>query len=333
MIKKITFNEDKYIGLQTKEILKRIKYFDKVYIEFGGHLLRDHHAKRVLIDYKKDTKVKILEKIKEDVGIIYCIFSKHLEHGRDYNSNLEFRNLILKEINTLYKKFKKIDVIITRYKGEASGKILEKELIKKNIKVYFSKPIKDYPNNLKEILGKSGFIKQPYINTDKKINVVIGPVASSGKMGVCLSQMFLDSKNKINSGFFKSETFPVHNLPLNHPINLAYEAATADIGDKNLIDPYHKKEYNISAVNYNRDVENFKILKKIITHIVLKENKMHDYKSPTDMGINVIKKAIVDEKRIIEASRTEIINRYKKYIQRKEKKEVIDKMKEILKKI
>lgn len=333
MVKKKAFDEDKYLKLQTKEIKKRIKFFDKTYIEFGGHLLRDHHAKRVLIDYKKDTKVKILERLKKDVGIIYCIFSKHLENGRDYNSNLEFRKLVLNEIDILYKKFKKIDVVITRYKGESFGKELEKILCKKKIKVYFSKPIKNYPNNLKDVLGQEGFIKQPYIVTDKKINVVIGPVANSGKMGVCLSQIYLDSKRDINSGYFKSETFPVYNLSINHPINLAYEAATADLGDYNLIDPYHKKAYNKEVVNYNRDIENFKILKKIITKIISKENKMHDYKSPTDMGVNVIKNAIIDMDKIILAAKKEIILRHKTYIKRKEKKETIERMEKILKKI
>ncbi len=333
MKKTIAFDENKYISLQTQEIKKRLKNFDKVYIEFGGHLLRDYHANRVLIDYKKDTKVKILEKLKKDVGIIYCIYSKHLENGRDYNSNLEFRKLVLNEIDVLRKKFKKIDVVITRYKNEKSGKVFEKEMLNKNIKVYFSKPIKDYPKDVKEILGRNGFIKQPYIKTNQKINIVIGPVANSGKMGVCLLQMFLDSKQNINPGYFKSETFPIYNLPLNHPINLAYEAATADIGDKNLIDPFHKKEYGKVAINYNRDIENFKILKKIIIHIVSKKNKMNEYKSPTDMGINLIKKAIVDEKRIIKACKKEIILRHKTYIKRKEKKEVIEKMKLLLKEI
>ncbi|NCP72455.1 DUF1846 family protein [archaeon] len=331
--KKIAFDEDKYIQLQVNEIKKRIKNFDKVYIEFGGHLLRDYHANRVLIDYKKDTKVKILEKIKKDVGIIYCIYSKHLENGRDYNSNLEFRKLVLEEIEKLHKKFEKIDIVITRYKNENSGKVLEKEMKKKNIKVYFSKTIKDYPNDLDEILGQKGFIEQPYIQTNKKINVVIGAVANSGKMGICLAQIFLDSKNKINSGYFKSETFPVFNLPLNHPINLAYEAATADIGDKNIIDPYHKKAYGITAINYNRDIENFKILKKIINKIISKKNKMHEYKSPTDMGINTVKSSIINEEKIKEAARKEIIKRHKKYIEKKEKREVIERMEKILKKI
>lgn len=332
-MKKTIFNENKYIDLQAKEIKRRIKYFDKVYIEFGGHLLRDHHAQRILNDYKKDTKVKILEKLKKDVGIIYCIFSKHLEHGRDYNSNLEFRELVLKEIETLRKKFKKIDVVITRYKNERYAKIFEKKLFEKKIKVYFSRPIKDYPKDLKEILGENGFIKQPYIITDKKINVVIGPVANSGKMGVCLSQIYLDSVKNINSGYLKSETFPVYNLPIDHAINLAYEAATADLGDYNKIDPYHKKEYGKEVINYNRDIENFKILKKIIKKITKKENHMHTYKSPTDMGVNMLKNSIVDEREIIKLSKKEIILRHKKYIEKKEKKETIERMKKILNKI
>ncbi len=333
MKKKIAFDENKYIDLQVKEIKKRIKHFDKTYLEFGGHLLHDYHANRVLIDYKKNTKIKILEKLKKDVGVIYCIFSKHLENGREYNSNQKFKELVLKEITTLQKKFPQIDVVITRYKNENSGKIFQKELTKKKIKVYFSKPIKNYPNDLNEILGKEGYIKQPYINNNKKINIVIGPVANSGKMGICLAQIYLDSKKNINSGYFKSETFPVFNLPLNHPINLAYEAATADIGDINQIDLYHLKKYGVISINYNRDIENFKILKKIINKIVSKQNYMHNYFSPTDMGINTIKKAIINETRIITAAKKEIINRHKKYIQNKEKKEVNDRMVKILKKI
>ncbi len=332
----IGFDSQKYINLEVNEINKRANKFDKVYLEIGGHILKDYHASRVLPGYHMNNKMKILEKIKDNSEIIYCIYYKYLiSKVKDYNSNKEIHNLVLGELKLLRQKgFKIAGVVITRV--ENSKKILDfkKLLVKNDFKVYQTTPIKNYPKDIKEILGKSGYQKQPYIKLEKKIGIVTGPFSNAGKMGVCLAQLFLDTKNKINSGYFKLETFPIWNLPLNHPVNLAYEAATADIEDTNMIDPFHKKAYGIDAVNYNRDIENFKILKKLIFKIVSKDNPMRNYKSPTDMGINLAKSAIINQRIVIDAGIKEVKARYKKYLKRykdgKESIKTIERMNKIL---
>jgi len=328
----IGFDSKKYISLEVNEINKRSNLFDKVYLEIGGHILKDYHASRVLPGYNIDNKMKILERIKDDSEIIYCIYYKYLvSKVKDYNSNKEIHSLVLNELKNLRDKgFKIAGVVITRVEHKNKLKDFKKLLLENDFKVYLATPIKNYPKDIKEILGKSGYKKQPYIKIDRKIGIVTGPFSNAGKMGVCLSQLFLDTKYKINSGYFKLETFPIWNLPLNHPVNLAYEAATADIGDINMIDPYHKKAYGIDAVNYNRDIENFKILKKLISKIVSKHNQMRKYKSPTDMGINLVKQAITNQKVIRQAGIREVQSRYKKYLKRyKEGKENIKTIKRI----
>ncbi len=338
-MEKIGFDTEKYIKAETKAIIDRVKKFDKIYLEFGGHLLKDHHASRVLPGYKKDNKLNILSKLKKDVEIIYCVYSKQIVGDqRDYNTGIEFEDLVIKEVKELKKnKFKIAGVVITRFLNQRDCVIFQKRLEEINIKVYYNYPIKEYPDNLKIILGDEGYSKQPYIETKEKIIIVTSPESNSGKMGVCLSQIYHDNKNKINSGYSKLETFPIWNLPLNHPVNLAYEASTADVGDFNQIDPYHKKAYNKIAVNYNRDIENFKILKKIIDKIVSKNNYMHNFKSPTDMGINMVKKGITNLKVIESASVQEVMKRNVNYIerhrQRLETKKTIKRMQEIIKKI
>ena len=333
------FDSKKYINLEVNEINKRANKFDKVYLEIGGHILKDYHASRVLPGYKKDNKMKILEKIKKESEIIYCIYYKYLISTiKDYNSNKEMHNLFLEEIKLLRKKgFKIAGVVITRVDDSNKIKPFKQLLEKEKFNVYETTPIKNYPSDIKEILGKYGYSKEPYINLERKIGIVTGPFSNAGKMGVCLSQVFLDTKHNINSGYFKLETFPIWNLPLNHPVNLAYEAATADIQDINMIDPYHKKAYGISAVNYNRDIENFKILSRLISKIVSMNNPMRNYKSPTDMGINLAKKAITNNKIVQEAGIKEVKARYKKYLARykqgKESIKTIHRMKEILSKI
>jgi uncharacterized protein (UPF0371 family) len=308
------FDNKKYLNLQVKEIKTRLQNFNKIYLEIGGHLVSDNHAARVLNGYKKNNKLKILDKIKKDIEIYYCIYYKHLTKNAVDHSIKKYKKDVLNEIKFLKKKYNLVGIIITRNgpKNESVEKFITK-ILKQNIKVYKTKNIKDYPENINYIIGKNGFEKQPYLKTTKKIIIITGHVSNSGKMATCLSQIYHDSKNKINSGYFKLETFPIWNLPLNHPVNLAYESATADIGDANKIDPYHKKYYNKEVVNYNRDIENFKILKKIITKIITKNNFMHNYKSPTDMGINCAGFAITNDKKIRECAKNEILRRFKKY--------------------
>ncbi|MDD3975990.1 MAG: DUF1846 family protein [Candidatus ainarchaeum sp.] len=329
------FDNNKYLELTKKEIKKRAKKFNKIYIEIGGHVIKDYHAKRVLIDYKEDNKIRILENIKKEIEIIYCIYSKHLNPiKKDYNSKKEYPKIILKELEYLKKRFKIAGVMITRCEDEKYALDFKKKLENKNYKVYISRKIKEYPNNIKIILGKNGYLKNEYIKTSKKIIIVTSAVANSGKMSTCLSQIYHDSKQKINSGFLKLETFPIWNLDINHPINIAYEAATADIGDKNQIDPYYLKKHKKKVVNYNRDIENFKILQKIISKITSKKNKMNKYFSPTEMGINEIKKAIINENKIKKASINEIKNRQKKYLKEyKNDKKTIKRINEIIMKI
>ena len=332
----IGFDSKKYIALEVNEINKRSNKFDKVYLEIGGHILKDYHASRVLPGYHMNNKMKILEKIKADSEIIYCIYYKYLiSKVKDYNSNKEIHNLVLGELRLLKQKgFKIAGVVITRVEDSKKVLYFKKLLAKDDFKVYETFPIKNYPKDIIEILGKSGYQNQPYIKLDRKIGIVTGPFSNAGKMGVCLSQLFLDTKHNISSGYFKLETFPVWNLPLNHPVNLAYEAATADIGDINMIDPFHKKAYGIDAVNYNRDIENFKILKKIISKIVSKDNSMRNYKSPTDMGINQVKSAITNQKIVRDAGIKEVKARYKKYLKRykvgKESIKTIERIEQII---
>ncbi|MEI8364172.1 MAG: DUF1846 domain-containing protein [archaeon] len=332
----IGFDSKKYIELEVNVINERANKFDRVYLEVGGHILKDYHASRVLPGYHKDNKMKILEKIKDNSEVIYCIYYKYLFSAiKDYNSNKEMQNLFLEEIKELRKRgFKIAGVMITRVENQNKIKAFKKLLEKEGFKVYEGTPIKNYPEDLKEILGKDGYNKQPYIKLERKIIIVTGAFSNAGKMGVCLSQVFLDTKHNINSGYFKFETFPIWNLPLKHPVNVAYEAATADIQDINMVDPYHKRAYGISAINYNRDIENYKILSKLISKIVSKNNSMRNYKSPTDMGINIVKKAITNDKVIREAGIKEVKTRYKKYLKRykqgKESIKTIERMKEIL---
>jgi len=339
MFLKNPFNEKKYILEESLAIKKRVSNFDRVYLEFGGHLINDYHASRVLPGYKKHTKLNLLKSFRNDLEIIYCIYSKHLNQKHtEYNSSEDFEDLVSSELRTLEKNgFKINSVVITRFdKSHKDTLDFVKKLRKQKRKVYLTTPIKGYPNNLKIIFGKNGFMKEPYIKTSKKIVIVTGPVANSGKMGVCLSQVFLDSKENIHSGYAKLETFPIWNLPLNDPINLAYEAATADVGDYNMVDPFYKKAYGKIAINYNRDIENFSILLRILNKLPAK-NYMHNYKSPTDMGINKIKDGIIDLDKVHSAAIKEIKRRSQKYLRRYkqgiETKETIERMNNILKKI
>jgi uncharacterized protein (UPF0371 family) len=340
MSEKIIFDNNKYIKEQIKEIKKKLSFFNKIYIEIGGHLISDNHAQRIFKNYKKNTKLKIIEYFMKNIEIIYCIYSKHLEMDFVDYTKKEFKKKVYNEIKYLKNKFKNINVVITRYNKK--NEIIEnfvKKIEKINLNVYFTTNIKNYPNNIKIILGQNGYLKQPYIKTTKKIIIVTGHNSNSGKMSVCLSQIYLDYKiKKIESGYCKLETFPVWNLKIDHPINLAYEAATADLNDINMIDPYHKKNYNIIATNYNRDIINFKILKRIISKITSKKNKIRNYKSPTDMGINTIKNAIIDDDKIRKRAIQEIKRRYEKYNQKyiccknKKNKETLVRIKEIIKK-
>ncbi len=335
---KIGFDNKKYFLAQTSAIIERCDKFSKLYLEIGGKLLFDGHASRVLPGYDGRNKIKLLKKLKKQIEVLYCINSKELEKGKTWSdTGLTLDKLAIKETSELKKnKIKVLGIVATRFNGEKKATQLKQKLKKHKIDLFYTKEIKGYPNNLKLVFGKNGFEAQDRINTTKKIIIITGAGAGSGKMFTCMSQIYQDDKLGINSGYAKWETFPIWNLPITHPVNIAYEAATSDLGDKNMMDLRHKKAYGKISVNYNRDIENFDLLKKIINEFVPKENYMHSYKSPTDMGINYAKEGIIDNSIVEEAAKQEIIRRYYFFLERAKigavNKNTPKRMKELLKK-
>ncbi len=333
MIKK-GFDTEKYLQVQSREILKRVEGFNKLYLEFGGKICDDFHAARVLPGYEPNTKIKMLQMIKDNSEIVFCISAKDIENGKmrgDFGLNYE--TMTLKSINDLRSFGLDVSaVIINRFSGEKKALQFKKYLENIGIKGYLQKEIEGYPADIEKIVSEEGYGQNPYVESDKSIVVVSGVAPGSGKMSFCLSQLYQDYKRGINSGFAKFETFPIWNLPIDHPVNLAYEAATADIGDVNMVDSFHLKAYGISAVNYNRDVENFPILKNI-----LKKIGKDIYKSPTDMGVSKTKDGIIEDSTIRSAAKQEIVRRYFRY--KKEKllgiveKNVVDKIEKLMLKL
>lgn len=302
------FDNDLYIKLQSQNIQKRMKKFQKLYLEFGGKLFDDFHASRVLPGFEPDSKIKMLMKIKDKVEIMFVINASDIEKnkirgdlGITYAQDL-FRLIDAFRGNGLFVG----SVIITKYDNQESAKQLKKKLEKSNIKVAYHYAIDNYPNDIEKILSKDGFGKNEYVKTEKDIVVVTAPGPGSGKMATCLSQMYHDNLNGIKAGYAKFETFPIWNLPLNHPVNLAYEAATVDLNDVNLIDPFHLENYNEIATSYNRDVEAFPVLNQLLKRVMGKSI----YKSPTDMGVNMVGYCIVDDNACKKASKEEVIRRY-----------------------
>ena len=332
---KVGFDTNKYLKEQTKRILERVGKFERLYLEFGGKLCYDLHAARVLPGYKSTAKIELLKRL-GDIEIIYCISAKDIERGRVRRDfGLTYDNQALKDIGDIKHFGLKVNsVIITRYSNLRSSKIFKKKLENFGMKVYIHEEIEGYPHNIKSVL--EGYGKQPYAKTKEKLIVVTGVGGNSGKMAFCLSQIYHERKKGIKTGFAKFETFPIWNLELNHPVNSAYEAATADLKDVNMIDPFHKEAYKITAVNYNRDIENFNILQKLMQKIT-KEKDPFGYKSPTDMGVNTAAIGIVDDKTCREAAKQEIIRRYFRYFREKvegiETQDTIDRTQEIMDKV
>ena len=340
-IVEIGFDNDKYLRAQTKAIKQRVAKFDKLYLEIGGRLTFDGHASRVLPGYDPKNKIHLLKALGKEVGVLYCISAIELEKEKDTggkwsDTGLTIDKLALAETKKLEDNgLHIIGIVATRYSGQKRVLAFKEELERMGKKLFVTHTIKGYPHNLKKILGKRGFQAQADIPTDRKLVVVTGAGANSGKMFVCLSQIYHEEKKGVSAGFAKFETFPIWNLSLNHPVNVAYEAATADIGDKIMVDSFHKRAHNITAVNYNRDIENFYILKKIISCICPKENFMHKYKSPTDMGMNMAKKGIIHNKVCFEAGKKEILRRnefYKKNLKGRVAEVTLLRMKKIMKK-
>ncbi len=301
------FDTEKYLEVQSKEILNRVNNFKKLYLEFGGKICDDFHAARVLPGYDANAKIRMLQMIKNDSEIIFCISAKDIEKSKmQGNFGLTYESMALKSINDLRGFGLDISaIVINRFSGEKKALKFKKYLENIGIRAYLQKEIEGYPADVDKIVSDEGYGQNPYVKTEKSIIVVSGVGPGSGKMSFCLSQIYHDNIRGIESGFSKFETFPVWDLSIDHPINIAYEAATADIGDKNMIDPFYLQKYNSTAVNYNRDIENFPILKRIFKKI-----GKDIYSSPTEMGVNKVSQGIIDDEAVREAPKQEIIRRY-----------------------
>ena len=307
--KKLAFDNKKYLKVQRDAILKRIKSFGgKLYLEFGGKLFDDFHASRVLPGFEPDSKLQMLLTLKDDAEIVMAVNADDIRYnkvrndlGITYESEVE-RLIDAYQAAGLYVS----SVVLCFYEDNPTVKQFAQKLRKNGIKVYKHYRIAGYPQNLVSVFGSDGFQRNDYVETTRSLIVVTAPGPGSGKMAVCLSQLYHDMGRGIKSGYAKYETFPVWNLPLQHPVNLAYEAATVDLADVNMIDPYHLAAYGKTATNYNRDIETFPLLKTIFEKIY----GSSPYQSPTDMGVNMVGFAIVNDKAACDASKQEIIRRY-----------------------
>lgn len=336
----LAFNTDKYLKAQKKAIEKRLKKFSgRLYLEFGGKLLDDFHATRTLPGYDSNAKLTLLKSLKKNLGILYCISAKQLANGKIRGDlGISYDLATLKDIEALKKNdLPLLGVVINRYECEIEAQNFERRLQNMGIPVYKRKEIQGYPNNLDLILSDNGYGADDYIKTKKSLIVVWGAGPGSGKLSTCLGQIYLDEKHGINSGYAKFETFPVWNLSLDHPVNVAYEAATADLGDFNLIDPFHLKAHKKQAINYNRDVEAFPIVKTTFEKILKKNNFSRTYCSPTDMGFNVLKTGIINDFLVCQAAKREINFYLFRYRQEFKKglisKDVLDRMDNIMRKV
>lgn len=306
---KYGFDNDKYLKIQSEHIKKRIAQFgDKLYLEFGGKLFDDNHASRVLPGFEPDSKLKMLMQMCDDVEIVIVISALDIEKNKVRSDlGITYDMDVLRLRNEFEKRgFLVGSVVITHYNGQSSADAYRERLERMGVRTYFHYTIEGYPSNVALIDSENGFGKNDYVETERPLVVVTAPGPGSGKMAVCLSQLYQDHQRGIKAGYAKFETFPIWNLPLRHPLNLAYEAATADLNDINMIDPFHLESYGTTAVNYNRDIEIFPVLNALFEGIY-GENP---YKSPTDMGVNMIGFCISDEEVCKAAAKDEIVRRY-----------------------
>ena len=304
------FDNDQYLNDQSAAILERVERFrNKLYLEFGGKLLFDYHAARVLPGFDPNVKMRLLQKLKADADIILCIYAGDIERKKvRADFGITYDSDALKLIDDIKKYGIDITaVVITRFDNQPAATAFKNKLEHRGIKVYVHRFTKGYPTDVDLIVSKDGYGANEYIETTKKLVVVTGPGPGSGKLATCLSQLYHEHARGIDAGYSKFETFPVWNIPLKHPVNIAYEAATADLRDFNQIDPFHLEAYGKTAINYNRDVEVFPVVKRILERITGEESV---YKSPTDMGVNKVGFAIVDDTAVREAARMEVIRRF-----------------------
>lgn len=306
---KYGFDSEKYLKIQSEHIKERIaKFGDKLYLEFGGKLFDDFHASRVLPGFQPDIKLRMLMQLADVAEIVIVISAVDIEKNKvrgDLGITYDVDVLRLRE-EFMNRGFMVNSVVITHYNGQASADAYRRRLERLGIKVYYHRIIEGYPNNVALIDSEDGFGKNDYVETQRPLVVITAPGPGSGKMAVCLSQLYHENKRGIKAGYAKYETFPIWNLPLKHPVNIAYEAATADLNDVNMIDPFHLEAYGETAVNYNRDIEIFPVLNAIFESIY-GENP---YKSPTDMGVNMAGYCLSDDDICCKASNDEIIRRY-----------------------
>ena len=312
-MKKIGFDNEKYLQEQTEEILRRAERFqNKLYLEFGGKLAYDYHAARILPGFDPNVKMKLLQRLKDKIDVVICIYAGDIERKKiRADFGIAYDADTLRIIDNLREWDIPVKaVVVTRYEDHPSVNSFIRKLDRRGIRVYTHRAIKGYPTDVALIVSDAGYGANEYIESDKPIVIVTGPGPSSGKMATCLSQVYHEYRRGVAAGYAKFETFPVWNLPLNHPVNIAYEAATADIGDINMLDPFHIEHTGTSAVNYNRDIEIFPVVRRICERI-MGEGKA--YFSPTDMGVNKVGFAITDDAVVCEAARQEVIRRYFRY--------------------
>ena len=318
---RIGFDNDKYLKIQSEHIKERIgKFGDKLYLEFGGKLFDDYHASRVLPGFHPDSKLQMLMQLSDVAEIVIVISAADIEKNKVRGDlGITYDVDVLRLIGEFEKKGLYVgSVVITKFTGQSAAIQFREKLEKKGIKVYQHYVIEGYPSNIPNIVSDNGFGKNDYIETTRPLVVITAPGPGSGKMATCLSQLYHENKRGIKAGYAKFETFPIWNIPLKHPVNLAYEAATADLNDVNMIDPFHLESYGKTAVNYNRDIEIYPVLNAILEEIY-GENTY--YKSPTDMGVNMAGTCIVDDEACCEASKMEIIRRYYTAVNRVAKEE------------
>ena len=327
---RIGFDNELYMTKQKEHILERISRFDgKLYLEFGGKLFDDYHAARVLPGFVPDAKIRLLRSMADQAEIVFCISADNIEKNKiRADLGISYDQDLLRQIDMVRGMGIEVNsVVITRYTGQSAADQFKNKLDALGIRNYIHRPIKGYPSDVDHIVSEDGYGANPYIETTKPLVVVTAPGPGSGKLATCLSQIYHEHQRGLLAGYGKYETFPIWNLSLKHPVNLAYEAATADLQDVNMIDPFHLEAYGITTTNYNRDVEAFPLVRTILARITGNDQF---YRSPTDMGVNMAGYAIVDDEACREASCQEVIRRYYKGLtdlkMGREQQETVDKL-------
>ncbi|HNZ72016.1 MAG TPA: DUF1846 domain-containing protein [Prolixibacteraceae bacterium] len=336
-LQQVGFDNDKYLKEQTEAILKRVSRFnDKLYLEFGGKVLYDYHAARVLPGFDPNVKMRLLQLLKDKIDVILCIYAGDIERNKiraDFGITYDVD--ALKTIDDFREWGINVTaVVITRYQNQPAAAAFKNKLELRGMKVYLHYPTQGYPTDVDLIVSDQGYGANEYIQTTKPIVIVTGPGPGSGKLATCLCNLYHEYRNGIKAGYAKFETFPIWDLPLTHKVNIAYEAATADLRDENLIDVHHLNAYNVEVVNYNRDIEAFHLLKRILEKITGGESM---YQSPTDMGVNRASAGIVNNDIIEEAAHQEIVRRYFRcaveYAMGMTEKDSLDRVKEVMQKV